>query len=198
MTDMLETRPSLLLRIRDARDSRSWDQFVELYTPLLYRFALKQGLQNADAEDITQEVLTAVSHAIGRLEYDPQQGKFRSWLFTIARNKIANQRLKRKTHPAGSGDSGMHAALQNHPAPTSEEEALWEREYEQRLFQWAAEQVRALFQPETWQAFWSTAVEDQPVAQVAQTLGISVGAVYIAKSRVLARMKDKIQELGDR
>jgi RNA polymerase sigma-70 factor (ECF subfamily) len=87
MADSPTTRPSLLVRIRDPQDSQAWTQFVEVYAPLVYGFARKHGLQDADAADVTQDVLRAVAGAAGRLEYDPQRGSFRGWLLTIVRNK---------------------------------------------------------------------------------------------------------------
>ncbi len=90
MGDSATTRPSLLLRIRDARDAAAWSQFVELYAPLVYGFARKHGLQDADAADLTQDVLRAVARSARSLEYDPRRGTFRGWPFTIVRHKLRN------------------------------------------------------------------------------------------------------------
>jgi RNA polymerase sigma-70 factor (ECF subfamily) len=189
------TRPSLLVRIGDTGDDQAWAQFVEIYAPLVYGFGRKHGLQDADAADLTQDVLRAVSGAVGRLAYDPRRGSFRGWLFTVVRNKLRTFLNRRARHPQGTGDSAAQDLLEAQPAPT--DAALWEQEYEQRLFAWAAEQVRGGFQDSTWQAFWQTAVEGRSPRAVAQALGMSVGAVYIAKSRVLARLREQIQQLQD-
>jgi RNA polymerase sigma-70 factor (ECF subfamily) len=189
MTTPPLTRPSLLVRIRDAGDREAWGQFVEVYAPLVYRFARSRGLQDADAADLTQDVLQAVSGASKRLVYDPTRGTFRAWLYTVARNKLRNFRIARERRQ----DNGDPSLLDEQPAP--EEVEQWEREYEQRLFDWAAEQVRRRFQETTWRAFWMTAVEARPAAETAAALGISLGAVYIAKSRVLARLREEIQRL---
>jgi RNA polymerase sigma-70 factor (ECF subfamily) len=189
MTTPPLTRPSLLVRIRDASDREAWRQFVEVYAPLVYRFARGRGLQDADAADLTQEVLQAVSAASKRLVYDPTRGTFRAWLYTVARNKLRNFLLARQRRR----DDADPALLEEQPA--REEMEQWEREYERRLFDWAAEQVRGQFRDTTWQAFWTIAVEDRPPAEAAAELGISVGAVYIAKSRVLARLREEIQRL---
>src|SRR4051812_14481068 len=90
MADIPLTRASLLLRLGDAQDGDAWKEFVDLYAPLVYGYARKQGLQDADAADLCQEVLRAVAGAVGRLEYDPQRGAFRNWLFTVARRKLVN------------------------------------------------------------------------------------------------------------
>jgi RNA polymerase sigma factor (sigma-70 family) len=193
MSDEPATRPSLLLRLRDPRDAAAWSQFVDVYAPLVYGFGRRQGLQDADAADLTQEVLRAVAVAAGRLQYDPERGSFRGWLFTIARNKLRNFLAMRQREVQGSGDTAVQQQLQEQPDPA--ESALWDREYDQRLFTWAAEQVRGGFHDATWKAFWQTAVEGKKAAQVAAALGISVGAVYIARSRVLARLRQQIQQL---
>lgn len=197
MTSSPETRATLLLRLRDVQDHLAWSQFVEIYGPLIFRCALRQGLQDADAADVTQEVLQAVARHMGTWEYDPRSGQFRGWLFTIARHKIADFRQKRRRSAVGSGDSNIHEILVAQADDSSDREEDWNREYEQRLFHWAADQIRPEFQESTWQAFWKTAVENREGKAVASELGLSVGAVYIAKSRVLTRLREKIHEVGE-
>ena len=193
MTSSPHTRPSLLVRIRDAADREAWRQFVDLYAPLVYRFARRRGLQDADAADLAQDVLHAVARSSERLEYDPRKGSFRGWLFTVARNKLHTFLRRRERQRRRTADVPVDRLAEEPAAPESEEEALWEQEYQQRLFDWAAEQVRGHFQNRTWQAFWRTAVEGRSPREVAEALGLSVGAVYIAKSRVLARLKEQVQ-----
>jgi RNA polymerase sigma-70 factor (ECF subfamily) len=187
----------LLVRIRDRGDRAAWEQFAGLYTPLLLRFARRHGLQEADAHDLVQEVLKAVTTAAERLEYDPRRGSFRGWLYTVARSKLSNLLAARARQAQGSGDTGVQGLLEQQPGPAADDSAEWDAEYERRLFAWAAEQVRADFQEKTWQAFWQSAVEGKPAAQVAEALGLSVGAVYVAKSRVMARLKEQVQELHE-
>ena len=189
MTTPPLTRPSLLVRIRDAGDQEAWRQFVEVYAPLVYKFARRHGLQDADAADLTQDVLLAVTGASKRLIYDPQRGTFRAWLYTVARNKLRNFFLARRRRR----DDGDPQLLDEQPA--REEAELWEKDYEQRLFEWAAARVRGHFQDSTWRAFWMTAVEGRGATEAATELGMSVGAVYIAKSRVLARLRAEIKKV---
>jgi RNA polymerase sigma-70 factor (ECF subfamily) len=155
-------------------------------------------LQDADAADVTQEVLRSVAEAIGQWDYDPRVGKFRSWLFTVTRNQLLNYLERRRRQPQVTGDTAMQERLESLPATAEDAASLWDQEYERQLFRWAAEQVRMQFSEPHWQAFWRTAVEEQAVAQVAAALELSVGAVYVAKSRVLARLRERIQELGER
>jgi len=194
MPEAPQTRPSLLVRIRDAEDDEAWGQFVEIYAPLVYGFLRKHGLQDADAGDLTQETLRAVARAAGDLEYDPERGTFRAWLFTIVRNKLRNFLASPKRRERGAGDSDAQQRLAEIPDP-EDGSAWWDQEYERRIFRWAAEQVRTEVQPKTWQAFWMTAVDGQPVKAVAKELGLTLASVYLAKSRVTARLKEHVQQL---
>jgi RNA polymerase sigma factor (sigma-70 family) len=190
------TRPSLLVRIRNLHDREAWGQFVEIYAPLVYAMARRRGLQDADACDLTQEVLRSVSGSIGRLDYDRRKGTFRGWLFTVTRNALNTFLEAQKRVPQGRGDSAVQEWLEEQTEP-EEESTLWDREYQERLLACAAEQVRPSFEETTWQAFWQTAVEGKPGKEVAALLSMSVGAVYIARSRVLSRIKEHVTRLLD-
>jgi RNA polymerase sigma factor (sigma-70 family) len=192
MADAAPTRASLLVRIRDAADGSAWAQFVQLYTPLIYGFARKRGLQDADAADLTQDVLAAVSRAVRRLEYDPAKGTFRGWLFTAVRHRLRHYLVQKPHQPQGTGDSQALQHLAEQPAP--EEKSDWEQDYEQRLFHWAADQVRPTVADSTWQAFWQTTLESRDPKEVAGELGMQVAAVYMAKSRVLKRLKETMEQ----
>src|SRR5580658_1125553 len=139
------TRASLLVRIQDPRDADAWRQFFDLYAQVVYGFARRRGLQDADAADLMQDVLRSVSSAIGRLNYDPAKGTFRGWLYSVTRNKIYNFLDKERHHTHGSGDSGAHRRLDELPAPVEEREE-WDRDYERRRFSWASERIREEFQ----------------------------------------------------
>jgi RNA polymerase sigma-70 factor (ECF subfamily) len=193
MSDSPNTRPSLLVRIRDPRDGSAWSQFVDVYAPLIYGYGRKCGLQDADAADVTQEVLRSVSTAAKRLEYDPARGSFRGWLFTVVRNRLRNFLASRARGEQGSGDTAQHKLLQEQPAPQEE----CDQEYERQLFHWAVEEVRGRFQETTWQAFWLTAVEGKSGKDVAKTLRMSVAAVYLAKGRVMARLKEQLRQVDE-
>jgi RNA polymerase sigma-70 factor (ECF subfamily) len=186
------THPSLLVRLRGGGDHDAWTQFVQLYAPLVYGFARRRGLQDADAADLTQEVMRAVHASVHRLEYDPARGSFRGWLFTIAYRKLHDFRTRQQGQVCGSGDTAVQDLLAAQPA--AEEEEHWNEQYERRLFTCAAEQVRPCFAENTWQAFWRTAVAGESGQQVAEALGMSVAAVYLAKSRVMARLREQIQQ----
>ena len=191
MAEAPDTRPTLLMRLRERGADSSWSQFVEIYAPLLYKFARKQGLQDADAADVTQDALRAVAQALPQLEYDSQRGSFRGWLFTVVRSKLATFRQRQAKQMVGAGE----ADLRDQPAPAVDEEEVWRQEYRQRLFNWAATKVEAAVEPKTWQAFWQTATLGRGAKDVAAELGLSLAAVYMARSRVLARIKAEIEQV---
>jgi RNA polymerase sigma factor (sigma-70 family) len=193
MGDSPQTRLSLLVRLRDSQDDLAWTEFVEVYAPLIYGFACTQGMQDADAADLTQEVLRAVARAIKRFDYDSRRGTFRGWLFTLVRNKFRNFLVRRKRELRGSGDSAVQNMLAEYAAPQQDQAAVWERECERRRFDWAAQRVRDEVKESTWQAFWRTAIEGESGQQVAEALGMRVAAVYLAKSRVMVRIKEHLQ-----
>jgi len=193
MAEIPATRASLLLHLRDPRDGAAWTEFVDLYAPLIYNYARKQGLQDADAVDLSQEVFSAVAATVGRLDYDPSRGSFRGFLFTIVWRRLSNWRRAQRIRPRGSGDTATQRVLEQCPAPEGGVEAEWEAQWQRRCFAWACEQVRQDVTEVTWQAFWRTAVDGQPGKQVAADLGLSVAAVYLARSRVVARLKERVQ-----
>jgi RNA polymerase sigma-70 factor (ECF subfamily) len=196
MTDFPATRASLLVRLRDPEDGAAWGEFVDLYAPLIYGYVRKQGLQDADAADLCQEVLTAVTGAVGRLDYDPARGAFRNWLFTAVRRKIVNWRTSSANRFRAGGDTETNEILNQVPA-ADDGDSEWQAEWDRRLFAWACEQIRPSVTAATWQAFWRTAFEGQPGKQVAAELEMTVAAVYLARSRVLARLKDLIQSVEE-
>src|SRR5262245_49801316 len=188
------TRASLLMRLRDPGDRQAWRDFLELYGPLIYAFGRKSGLQDADAADLTQAVLQAVHTSIGRLDYDPAKGTFRGWLFCVVRNQLGKWRRGQR-QPQGAGDTANLELLAEQPARDDDSE-LWEQEYKRQRFVVAAQRVRPHVQDAAWQAFWQTAVDGRGPAEVAAELGLTLGALYTAKSRVLALIKKEIQALA--
>jgi RNA polymerase sigma factor (sigma-70 family) len=195
MQEMPVTRVSLLVRLRDGHDAQAWRDFVDRYGPIVYGFARRRGLQDADAADLTQEVLRSVAGSVGRLDYDPRRGTFRSWLYTIARNKVYTFLDGQRRRAHGSGDSDAQQRLEEQPDRELDLAAAWDLEYERRLAALAMDRVQGEFQPATWQAFWKTAVEGQSAKETGAALHMSPGAVYVAKSRVLARLKEEIELL---
>ncbi len=194
MTPVPETRPSLLLRLRDSRDQQAWSTFLEIYQPLIYRVIRQRRVQDADVREVTQEVLLAVANSIDQWEADPQRGTFRGWLSTITRNLVVNFLIKQSRYPRGSGDSDFRRGLEALPAPGGNESALFDVEERRQIFRWAADRIRPEFRESNWQAFWLTAVEGQGAIEVARKLGISPGLVYVSRNRIMKRLREKVEE----
>lgn len=187
---MPETRHSLLLRLHDRADMAAWSEFCTIYEPVVYRFAKRANLQDADAREIAQEVLLIVSRKVDT--FDTQaNGRFRGWLSKLARHATIDLIRKRRERPVGGSD--FVRLLSNLPAVEPDASRVFLAEARSQKFQWAAEQVRQSSQPITWLAFWMTAVEAVPAPQVAHKLGISVGSVYVARCRTLARIKTLVE-----
>jgi RNA polymerase sigma factor (sigma-70 family) len=191
------TRPSLVLRLRDPGDEPAWAEFVDIYEPLIYRLAVNKGLQDADAQDLCQDVFRAVAAAIERWDPDPAKGRFRAWLFRIARNLLVNFLASQGRQVRGSGSTSVQELLEAQPAGDPEAEAEFAAEFKRRAFRWAADQVKNEFADSTWQAFWKTGIDNKPVTAVAKELGLSAGAIYIARTRVLARLRDRVAQLTE-
>jgi RNA polymerase sigma factor (sigma-70 family) len=185
------TRASLLLRIRDPSDRLAWNDFVQLYAPLIHAYGMHRGLQDADAADLVQEVMRRVARSIPQFEYDRSRGSFRGWLLTVTPNELRKMAARKSSRAQASGDTAVRSLLEQEPdEPAGDDQ--WDREYQWNLFLWAAERVKAEFRAATWQAFWRTVVEGQAIEPVAQELKLSTGAVYIARSRVIARIRQEI------
>lgn len=191
-----ETRPSLLLRVRDPADREAWAEFSEIYRPVICRLARLKGLQAADAEDLAQQVLISIANAIERWEPEPGRAKFRTWVRRIAQNAILNA-LTRGAPDKASGDDNDHLLLQQSPARTGPDSDLLKTEYRREVFVWAARQIRDEFTEDTWNSFWLTAVAGQEVDDVAAQLGRSRGSVYASRSRVMKRLKQMVEEFDE-
>lgn len=197
MTHSPETQPSLLVRLRIAGDELAWSQFVDLYGPLIYAYLRRQGLQDADVADLTQDVLRQVSAAVKTFEYDPRQGTFRGWLFTVVRNRLRTYWQREVGRGQGEGGSAAFAKIHAVADHAPDAAAEWDAAFERQLFHYAAETIRADFSETTWQAFWRTAVEGQAGRDVAGQLQLTPAAVYLARSRVLQRLKEQVRQLTE-
>jgi len=192
MTLTPTTRASLLFRLRDWADHEAWMEFVSLYEPVAYRMLRRHGLQDADAREVVQQLLIAVSRSIDRWDPDKDRGTFRGWLRRVARNLVINWLKARGRSVNAAGGSDMLAML---PTDAGPETAEFDQEIRRALFQRAAEQVKQEVQSATWQAFWETAVIGMPAAEAAKKLQMEIGAVRVAKCRVLARLRAAVSEM---
>ena len=194
MTDFPETRDSLLVQVRSPANREAWEQFALIYRPVIYRLARHRGLQDADAQDLAQQVLIAVVSAIGGWEKSNEAVRFRHWLRRVARNAIVNA-LSRRPHDRAAGGSSVQELLMEQPNPDRESGAQIEQEYRRELYLRAAKMVRRDIEPETWRAFELTVIENRGIDAAAVELGKPVGAIYAARSRIMRRLREAVQEL---
>jgi RNA polymerase sigma-70 factor (ECF subfamily) len=183
------THPSLLLRMRNSGDTAAWETFVRVYGPLIYSYCRRKSLQENDAADVAQEVLTRVSKAIRTFEYDPNKGRFRDWLGRITHNEIVRFQQSRghRKQPINDDDKLEHVTGSNTSA--------WDEHFQALLLETAIQRIEGEFEPETWQTFRAVWIENQTPAVAAAALGISVEKTYVAKSRVLKRLQVELQLL---
>jgi RNA polymerase sigma-70 factor (ECF subfamily) len=185
---MHTTSPSLLERLRQPSDRSAWARFVRLYTPLLCHWGRRVGLPPEDVDDLVQDVFAVLLQKLPDFRYRAGQ-RFRGWLWTVTVNKARERR--RRAAPAGD-DRGLSGVADPDPI-----EEFDEAEYRQFLVAQVARLIQAEFQPSTWKAFWEYVVADRPAAEVARDLAITENAVYIAKSRVLRRLRQELDGLLD-
>jgi len=195
MSQWPETSESLLLRIRDPQDTLAWSQFMAIYQPVVYRLARRRGLQHADAEDLCQRVFMSVARAVEDWEAKPDGPRFRNWLNRVARNAMLNAVTRVKPDRA-SGSSSVQDRLLEIPEGDDMTTAI-RNESRMEAFRWAARQVQKEFSASTWTMFNETNIRGRSVAEVAKSLGSSSGAVYVARCRVMQRIKAKVNEVSD-
>jgi RNA polymerase sigma-70 factor (ECF subfamily) len=185
-SSMTITPISLLERLKRPVDQKAWSRFVDLYSPLIYAWARQVGLQETDAADLVQDVFGLLVVKMPEFAHD-RQGCFRAWLKTVTLNKWR--------------ENGRRASARREGEPLPEvvasedSEVFWEVEYRQHIVGQALKVMQTDFAPKTWKACLAVVVEDRPAAQVADELGISIGTVYAAKCRVLARLRQELAGL---
>jgi RNA polymerase sigma-70 factor, ECF subfamily len=189
-----DTQPSLIVRLSDKQDRQAWEEFSAIYRQVIYRMAIFYGLQPDDAEDLCQKVFLSISQSIDSYRQQPGKAKFRTWLKTVARNEILNS-LTRSPKSRGREialDTGIYAGL-----AASEGKSYHELNYRREVFLVAASQARQEFSERSWRAFWLTAVEQKPLDQVCEQLGMSRGSIYTARCRIVQRLRDIVQSLEE-
>jgi len=197
MTSTPTTRASLLLRLCDSQDHEAWVEFVTLYEPVVYRLLRQNGLQDADARDVMQELFLTVSRNVDRWAPAKDRGSFRGWLRRVVRNLVINWLKHRERRVVAAGGSDLPSMLDLLPAAGEAETAEFDRELERALFHRAGERVRGEVHPQTWQAFWETNMAGLSATDAAAKLGMTVGAVRMAKCRVLARLRAAVSEIEE-
>lgn len=190
-----EPSSSLLVRVK-AQDRRAWDRLVHLYTPVIWCWCQREGLQPADVQDVCQEVFKAVWRGVQGFRRDQPGDTFLGWLRTITRSKIADWRRRRQAEvPAVGGSEAVTLAHQVADPACSPDDSETGAAEESLIYERAAALIRSEFEEKTWLAFRAVVVEGQTATDVAQALGMSPNAVYLAKSRVLKRLREEFAGL---
>ena len=192
--DAVVTRASLIGRLKNWKDQKSWEEFHQTYRPLIIGFALKQGLDAEAAEDIAQDTLLSVARSIAGFSYDPARSTFRNWLFTVARHRILDhirRRPKEVELPArAAGDSTRTSTAARVPDPNGAgPEASEQEEANRALLDEALERLKAQVSTEHFQIFYLAALKQQSAGKVAEALGVSAAKVYVVRHRVAPRFK---------
>lgn len=188
-----DTRDTLLARLHDPADRQAWEQFSCIYEPLVYRVASRKGLQDADARDVAQQVMLAVSKAAQDWTQGNTRGRFRGWLSRVTTNATINM-LQREGRHRAPGSTDVWELLQQQ-ADESEVTQIWQQERKLELFRYAAKQVSPKFSSENWQAFWRTAIDNESIENVAKKMNKSVGAIYAARSRIMANIRKVVEQI---
>lgn len=186
---MSETSVSLLDRLRHSPEPALWQRLVDLYNPLIRGWLRRQALREQDADDLVQEVLAVVVRKLPQFERQPQTGAFRSWLRKITVNCLRDHWRSRRSQPLATGDSNFLAVLDQLEDSDSHLSRMWDQEHDRHVTQRLLETIRPRFEPHTFRAFQRVALEGAAPDQVAAELGLTVNAVFIAKSRVLNQLR---------
>ena len=188
------TRASLLLHVQDGNDPKAWDEFVSVYRPVVYRLARHRGLQDADAEDLAQQVLVSIARSINGWRRLDESVRFRHWLRRVAKNAILNM-LTRGPKERAAGSTSIQEFLSQQSYDESRLERELELEYRREIFFRAAARVKSEVTTDSWKIFELAVIEDIPINQVAAAMSKSVGAVYAVRSRVMKRLSNYVEEM---
>ena len=195
--DPIDTRATLLVRLKDLGDQSSWQEFFDIYWKLIHGVARKAGLTETEAQDVVQETMLAVAKHIPKFKYDPALGSFKGWLLNMTRWRIVDQLRKRGPvieHRHDSADTARTATVERVP-DTNKVDAAWEAEWENNLLAAAMKNVKPKLDPKKFQLFDFYVNKDWSPEKVAQTFKVSVNQVYLAKSRITELLKEEVRRL---
>ena len=201
INDRLATRPSLLQRVQNTADEDSWREFYDLYSGLVYRFAVQRGLTETEAGDVVQETFMALAKVIPEFRYNPSLGSFRSWLLHTTQWRIYDQYNRRvpeggaRIHRSAIDPSRTRTVDRIPDESFAQLQTLWDHEWQHNLVEAALQRVKAQISSKQFQIFDLYVLKDWPVTKVARALNVSVGAVYLTKHRVAKLIKDEIKKI---
>lgn len=198
MSPSTSTHSSLLERVRDPRDEEAWCEFVATYTPQIFAWARRHGLQNSDAGDVTQIVLGKLVRAMQSFQYDSTKGRFRSWLRTVTANAVRSFATSANRVDKGVGGTSVNQRLHGLANDDAVEDlfGLLDAQAERDLLTYAEERVKLRVKPEKWAAWELTMRGGRSPAEAAQELGLRPSDVYVARTRVTKMLREEVRRLG--
>jgi RNA polymerase sigma-70 factor, ECF subfamily len=186
------TSPSLILRIRDSGDTTAWETFESTYAPVVRVYCRRRRIQEADIEDLVQDVMTTLMRAIRSFDYDPARGRFRAWFGTLTANRVCNYFVSKSQRQK---DTVFHETYAAQSATSSAGE--WDSIFCQRVLKVACERIQSRLQPATWESFKLTWLQNLPAAEASEQLGLPIHAIYVNKSRVIKLLESEVRSLAD-
>lgn len=192
MPDFPETRLSLLKRLQNGQDETAWAEFHEIYQPVLTRMVVAAGLPSCDQPDVVQEIWIAIYRGIEKYKPRSHAFAFRGWLAKIAKNTAINY-LSRKTNRQGTESLRDAAMLTDRNSTKQILQEQWDCEYQRQVLQWAALRVASRVTVATFSAFWRTVVDGEDVESVAKEMGMTAGALYVSRGRIMATLRREVE-----
>ncbi len=191
------TKVNMIFRLADPEDQQAWDEFIEIYTPLLIETARRLGLTSHDASDAVQEVLVHLVSVISRWKPSGQNASFRRWLARVSRNQMIKALQRTNALQSEGVFDQRQLYLLGQVMDPQQATSTFNLAFRKQVFLFVIDKIQGDFKAKTWQAFWLTYVDQVPPADVAEKLSFSVGAVYIARSRVMSRLRGAVERLMD-
>ena len=189
-----ETQLTLLQRVKDPGDGQSWQEFVDLYQPLLLRFVISRGVPESDAQDIVQEIFAALLRSLPSFDLDQRRGRFRTWLWSVSRNVMVD--CARRFHRRKKAEQNWVERLAE-LRDDEDSRAQWCEAHKKRVLEFVLERVRSASQVKTWACFEEHVQQGRPAAEVGTELELTANAVYVNASRILQRIRDQCAEFGE-
>lgn len=188
-----ETSPSLLIRIRNAGDSQSWSTFESIYAPVVRSFCRRRGIQEADVDDLVQDVMSTVAKSIRQFDYDPERGRFRAWFGTITSNKVKTFLSARHGRTKSLADNYLWLEQ----VVDSDSTADWNAAFCRQVLLVACERIKPRFEPTTWECFEITWLRNESAADAAEQVSVPIHTVYVNKSRVMKQLEAEVHMLAE-
>lgn len=194
---MLQTNTSLIRRVRDASDARSWAEFVSLYEPLLVGYVKSRGLSEADSRDVVQEIFITLLRTLPKFDLDHRKGRFRTWLWQVTMTGIADHFRRRKPHERAKDAWVERARLEGDANLPDEADPEWETAHRKRVLEFVLPKAKAQSQPKTWHCFEERILKGRPGPEIAKELGITANAVCVNAARVLEKVRTLCAEVDE-